>query len=101
MEKYRENRVNAGLGKYVSIDPCIVGEITSLWKEGIITYGCCCGHNINESFVNVDEKNIDKMLEMGYVMNHPDKSRRDTFKLKNFKSWYSLIRPLDGSRINL
>lgn len=69
-------------GDMVSIDSCILKEIQYLWSLGITTYGCCCGHNKVESMVNVDDKDIDKMLELGYVQNHPDKTRKDTFKLK-------------------
>ena len=82
MKEYRNNRVKAGLSSKISIDPCIYDEICELWKLGIITYGSCCGHNKQESFVNVDESNISKMLEMNYVQNHHDKTRKDTFKLK-------------------
>ena len=83
METYRKNRINSGLGGMVSIDPCIYKEILELWSKGIVTYGSCCGHNIMESMVNVDESNIEQMIEMGYVQNHTDKSRKDTFKLKS------------------
>lgn len=30
----------------VCIDTCIVDEIKSLWARGIVTTGCCCGHNM-------------------------------------------------------
>jgi len=83
MSKYRNNRVKAGLGDKVAIDPCIFIEIWQLWKKGIITYGCCCGHNKIEPFVNVDKKNIKQMLDMGYIPNHYDLTRNDTFKLKS------------------
>ena len=82
MDAYKQRRLKAGLSSKVSIDPCIYDEICFLWKNGIITYGSCCGHNIHESFVNVADENINKMIDMGYVMNHPDKTRRDTFRLK-------------------
>ncbi|MCK9273343.1 hypothetical protein M0P65_07445 [Candidatus Gracilibacteria bacterium] len=82
MSKYKESRIKNGLSDKVSIDPCIIEEIKELWNKGIITYGSCCGHNLYESFVNVDESNIEQMLSMGYVMNHKDKSRKDTFRLK-------------------
>ena len=31
-------------GKGVSIDRCLADEVTGLWKRGIETLGCCCGH---------------------------------------------------------
>lgn len=81
MSEYRDARLRAGLSGQVSIDPCIYDEIKGLWDKGVITYGSCCGHNKYEPFVNVDQRNIQQLLDMGYVQNHPDKNRKDTFKL--------------------
>lgn len=67
----------------IYVDPCIAVEIMRLWWRGIITYGCCCGHNVLHPYVNVDESNIDQMLELGYVQEHTDKTRKDTFRLKS------------------
>lgn len=67
----------------ICVDTCVSKEICQLWEMGIITYGCCCGHNVTESMVNVDDKDIDKMLSMGYVQNHSDPTRKDTFRLKS------------------
>ena len=83
MHKYRESRIKNGLSDKICIDPCIYDEIIFLWSNGVITYGSCCGHNKTESFVNVDESSIQLMLNMGYIQNHVDKTRRDTFKLKS------------------
>lgn len=66
----------------ICIDPCVVDEIKILWQYGVRTYGCCCGHNITESMVNVDDKDIDFMIKLGYVQNHIDKTRKDTFRLR-------------------
>lgn len=82
MESYKNRRVKNGLPSTICIDPCIIDEMKMLWSKGIITYGCCCGHNILESMVNVDDNNIEQMLKMGYVQNHHDKTRKDTFRLK-------------------
>jgi len=82
MGKYRTDRRDNGLSESICLDPCIVSEIKELWKAGIITYGSCCGHNKREPMVNVDESNVEQMLSMGYIQNHPDKTRKDTFKLK-------------------
>lgn len=90
MSTYRNNRVEAGFSSKVSIDPCIFVEIWQLWQKGIITYGCCCGHNgKNPSFVNVDESNIQQMLDMGYLPNHQDLQRMDTFALKSAGGHYA------------
>lgn len=83
MSDYKSKRIAAGLSGQLAIDPCIFDEIHGLWNLGIITHGCCCGHNIEESFVNVDDRDIPKMIELGYVQNHPDKERTDTFRLKS------------------
>ena len=83
MEVYRKNRMKEGFSSIIPIDPCIYDEICDLWDKGIITYGCCCGHNKFESFVNVAECNIEQMLQMGYIQNHYDKNRKDTFRLKS------------------
>lgn len=83
MEDYRFARISAGLSRQISVDPCIVEEIKYLWSLGIETHGSCCGHNKEESFVNIHNKDIDKMLRLGYVQNHWDKTRKDTFKLKS------------------
>lgn len=83
MGEYKSARLNAGLSAMICIDPCIMEEIKYLWELGINTYGCCCGHNTYEPMVNVGEKDIKKMLQLGYVQNHPDKMRKDTFKLKS------------------
>jgi hypothetical protein len=83
MNSYKEARLKAGLSDKLCIDPCIFEEIKYLWSFGIETHGCCCGHNKEESFVNVHDKDIHTMLRMGYVQNHWDKSRKDTFKLKS------------------
>lgn len=82
MDDYRAARIEAGLSDKVCVDECIVKDIQELWSKGIITYGCCCGHNGQFTrMVNVDESNIQQMLDMGYKQNHPDKTRKDTFEL--------------------
>lgn len=83
MKSYKEARLQNGQSQTICIDPCIIDEVKELWDLGIITFGSCCGHNKAESFVNVHDKDIDRMLELGYVQNHIDKSRKDTFKLKS------------------
>lgn len=83
MSIYRYKTILDGRKPTICLDPCIANEIKQLWSLGIITYGCCCGHNILPSFVNVDDKDIFTMIELGYVQNHTDLSRKDTFKLKS------------------
>jgi len=81
MNQYKNNRIKAGLSGKCCIDECIVDDIKKLWDKEIITHGSCCGHGKQESYVNVADESIQKMIDMGYVMNHHDKTRRDTFKL--------------------
>ncbi|MGI9582636.1 hypothetical protein ACR1PO_15685 [Chryseobacterium sp. RRHN12] len=83
MDGYKQARLNEGLSDKICIDPCIIDEVKELWSLGIKTLGCCCGHNKAEPFVNVHEKDIQKMLSLGYVQNHQDKNRKDTFRLKS------------------
>lgn len=82
MESYKKARLKNNLSKLISIDPCIYDEICDLWSKGIITYGSCCGHNKTESMVNVDNSNISQMIDLGYIQNHLDVERKDTFRLK-------------------
>jgi hypothetical protein len=37
-----------------------------LWSKGIETLGCCCGHTTLPGYVDVDEKDFDKMLALGF-----------------------------------
>lgn len=83
MSHYKEARLKSGFSSMISIDPCIYDEIKWLWGNGIITYGSCCGHNVTQSMVNVDQTNIQQMLDLGYVQNHTDPDRKDTFRLKS------------------
>ncbi|VUS90931.1 hypothetical protein [Klebsiella spallanzanii] len=57
-------------GKLVGIDACIFSEVTGLWEEGITTIESCCGHNKAKSYIAVVEKDIARMLALGY---QPDK----------------------------
>jgi len=60
--------------KCVAIDKCLLPEILSLWKQGIKTTGCCCGHGRLEPFIGVRDEYIDKMKELGYKV-HFNKCR--------------------------
>lgn len=59
-------------GKVVQIDACLVCEIVSLWRNGVVTHESCCGHGKAESYIAVDLKDIGLMLNMGY---QPEKGR--------------------------
>lgn len=55
--------------KWVSVDPCIAGEVWELWQHGIITTGSCCGHNLGGRclpYIGVIDEHIPLMKELGY-----------------------------------
>ena len=53
----------------LEIDDCIVEEIQKLWKLGIHTLGCCCGHG-KTGFIQVERTDFQKMLDLGYEWYH-------------------------------
>lgn len=53
-------------GESMGIDKCIADEIQYLWSCGIRTTGCCCGHNIQEGYIGVIERDIEFMKKSGY-----------------------------------
>jgi len=58
----------------VSIDKCIAKEIQNLWRHGVHTMGCCCGHNKGNGYIQVlTKKDEIKMLNLGYVYKDKDK----------------------------
>ncbi|WP_299501453.1 hypothetical protein [Mucilaginibacter sp.] len=69
----RTRRIKKGLSTSIAIDGCIVEDIIHLWRNGIITTGCCCGHNgYFPRMVNVNPESVDKMYSMGYEQFHND-----------------------------
>lgn len=63
----------------ICVDTCLSDEIKSLWNLGIITTGCCCGHNKRSGYIGVLPKHSAAMVKLGY-------SQMDEyghFKLKN------------------
>lgn len=71
----------------INIDPCLFFEIKTLWNRGIVTTGCCCGHNIGFAYIGVEEEFIPKMKELGYeVQYNPMRPNdEDSFKPKSLK----------------
>lgn len=74
------------------IDACLVLEVASLWKQGIKTTGCCCGHNKTVGYIGVTEEFIPRMKELGYVVrpNELYPEREDGFVPK------SVCYPISG-----
>lgn len=52
--------------RHVSIDRCLINEVTHLWELGVKTTGCCCGHGKHSPFIGVEFACIDKMKKLGY-----------------------------------
>ena len=57
-----------GFPKLVYIDTCLVQEIAELWAKGIRTIECCCGHNSAMGYIAVEERDVDKMVALGYTV---------------------------------
>lgn len=64
-------------GKLVCIDTCIATEIGWLWHQGINTINSCCGHRKIAPSVIVDEKDYDKMDNLGYKFDTALSGRRE------------------------
>jgi len=66
---------------YICVDTCLMNEILVLWNRGIITTGCCCGHNYLEPYIGVTDEFIPLMKELGYKVhfNHMRPGDEDTF----------------------
>lgn len=73
----------------VRVDACLADEIEELWKHGIKTCGCCCGHGFSLGFIEVTDECIQMMEELGYVHYiYPDEfggaDRKDAFIPKSY-----------------
>ena len=73
----------------ITVDTCIADEIKALWKQGIQTRGCCCGHGGHLGFIQVDDKNITDMEKLGYTHYIYDEKfggaeRKDAFIPKSY-----------------
>ena len=69
------------LRETVCLDVCIAGEIKSLWARGIVTTGCCCGHNRTIGYVGVAPEHIPQMKALGYrvILNPQYPTAEDSF----------------------
>lgn len=77
----KEHLYKEGLMK---VDECLVEEIKDLWRMGIHTRGCCCGHHKQSGYIEVERTDIPKMLELGYeIFTEKDENQFDTFKPKS------------------
>lgn len=53
-------------GRGICIDVCLALEVSRLWRAGIRTTGCCCGHGKTRPFIGVVDADIPRMKAMGY-----------------------------------
>lgn len=83
-----------GFKHTIPVDACLADEIENLWKNGIRTRGCCCGHGVWLGFIEVVEEDIPKMEQMGYVhyiyeKEFGGKERLDAFIPKSYGHIYN------------
>lgn len=53
--------------KPISCDTCLQKELTHLIKiKGIETIGSCCGHGKMQGYIQVVERDVTKMIDLGY-----------------------------------
>lgn len=57
-------------GRGICVDACIAFEVSTLWRMGIKTTGCCCGHNRHKPYIGVTDEFIPAMKALGYVVQH-------------------------------
>lgn len=55
-------------GRGWCVDACLALEVSNLWRAGITTTGCCCGHNTHPAYIGVIDADISAMKAMGYVV---------------------------------
>ena len=61
----------------ICLDKCIAEEVQYLWSLGIRTTGCCCGHNIQEGYIGVIDKDILIMKKVGYKIHFNENDLSD------------------------
>lgn len=37
----------------ICVDRCIADAVQALWALGVVTTGCCCGHNKRDGFIGI------------------------------------------------
>lgn len=81
MADYRELRRREHFPETICVDACLGDEIQELWRQGIKTTGCCCGHNYLPPFIGVEPEFEKRMLHLGYKiqLNENDPKRTDSF----------------------
>lgn len=67
----------------VCIDKCIVDEIKLLWDNGVVTCGCCCGHNDPRyyPYIIIKKDHLLKAINLGFEVIKYRKLDVEIFKL--------------------
>lgn len=67
----------------ITADLCIGKEIKQLINNGVITYGCCCGHGTSNPtcLVNIESKSI--LNDLGYILHEysEDHTKRGIYEI--------------------
>lgn len=81
----------------VCIDECITGTIQALWNAGVVTLGCCCGHDRSPCTVIIESSLNPAMLATAYRVLELFDDRR--WSIQEWKLVEVAIKPQqDGNR---
>lgn len=69
-------------GRGICVDVCLALEVADLWRQGVRTTGCCCGHGKLEPTICVAEESIEAMRAAGYKNTPLLPGRDDAFTAK-------------------
>lgn len=83
-----------GYKDVIKVDKCLADEIQHLWKQGIKTAVCCCGHGYSLGFIEVFDESIPKMEKLGYIhyiypQDCGGSERKDAFIPKSYGHIYN------------
>ena len=65
MRDWRRNQNPAGKMS-ICLHRCLEAEIRALWRKGVVTTGCCCGHGVKDGYIGVSDSSIETMRALGY-----------------------------------
>lgn len=57
------------------VDRCIADSVQALWAMGVVTTGCCCGHNQGDGYIGLWETDAQQHLQPGRPMSQVTVSR--------------------------
>lgn len=76
------NQINREV-QTVTIDFCIAKIIKSLWAAGVVTLGCCCGHNKqNPNIIIPEGYGVPQIAHAKRLLSHIDSRTWDIFQWK-------------------